>query len=176
MTEVRNANSALVVNVVPEDFPSEDVLAGVEFQRKWEKLAYKEGNGKVPVQLFEDFKKNKKSEAFNRIVPIHKGSVAFGNLKNCLPDFVCETLEEGIEQFGKRIKGFAEPDVILSGVETRTSSPVRIKRNDDLEGSIQGVYPCGEGAGYAGGITSAAMDGLRVYEAIRKKSCPIQMR
>ena len=171
-----NANSALVVNVVPEDFPSEDVLAGVEFQRKWEKLAYKEGNGKVPVQLFEDFKKNKKSEAFNRIVPIHKGSVAFGNLKNCLPDFVCETLEEGIEQFGKRIKGFAEPDVILSGVETRTSSPVRIKRNDDLEGSIQGVYPCGEGAGYAGGITSAAMDGLRVYEAIRKKYCPIQMR
>ena len=171
-----NANSALVVNVVPEDFPSEDVLAGVEFQRKWEKLAYKEGNGKVPVQLFEDFKKNKKSEAFNRIVPIHKGSVALGNLKNCLPDFVCETLEEGIEQFGKRIKGFAEPDVILSGVETRTSSPVRIKRNDDLEGSIQGVYPCGEGAGYAGGITSAAMDGLRVYEAIRKKYCPIQMR
>lgn len=170
----QNANSALVVNVVPEDFETEDVLAGMLFQRKWEQLAYKEGNGKVPVQLYRDFKENKRSRAFESVVPVHKGAVAFGNLKNCLPDFVCETLEEGMEQFGKRIKGFSDADVILSGVETRTSSPIRITRNEDLEGSISGFYPCGEGAGYAGGITSAAMDGLRVYEAIRKKYYPYE--
>lgn len=167
-----NANSALVVNIVPEDFESEDVLAGVEFQRKWEHLAYEEGKGRVPVQRYGDFKRRQKSQNFGVIKPKHKGKTNFGNIWRCLPEYVCETLVEGIEQFGKRIMEFDHEDTLLSGVETRTSSPVRITRDEFFESNIKGVYPCGEGAGYAGGITSAAMDGLRIYEAIRKKYKP----
>ncbi len=167
-----NANSALVVNVVPEDFESEDVLAGVEFQRKWEHLAYEEGQGKVPIQRYGDFKEKKKSHEFGEIQPVHKGKTNFGNLWNCLPEYVCNTIVEGMEQFGGRIAGFDHEDALLSGVETRTSSPVRIDRDALFESNIKGIYPCGEGAGYAGGITSAAMDGLRIYEAIRKKYKP----
>lgn len=164
----KNANSALVVNVVPEDFEGDSVLAGVEFQRKWEQKAYVEGNGKVPVQLYRDFKEKKKSSAYGKLKPVHKGKIEFGNLWDCLPGFVCDTILEGIPEFSKRIPGFDREDILLSGVETRTSSPVRITRNDKFEGNYKGFYPCGEGAGYAGGITSAAMDGLRVYEAIRQ--------
>ena len=167
-----NANSALIVNVTPEDFEGQDVLAGVAFQRKWEHLAYTAGNGKIPVQLFGDFKKKQKSTAFGKIHPVHKGQDTFANLWDCLPDYVCETLVEGITYFGTRIDGYDEEDVILSGVETRTSSPIRINRSDTLESNVSGLYPCGEGAGYAGGITSAAMDGLRVYEAICKRYRP----
>lgn len=170
----KNANSALVVNVVPEDFEGNSVLDGVEFQRKWEKKAYLEGKGKVPVQLFGDFKKKKTSTAYGNLKPIHKGKTEFGNLWNCLPGFVCETIAEGIEEFSKRIPGFDREDIVLSGVETRTSSPVRITRNEKFEGNYKGFYPCGEGAGYAGGITSAAMDGLRVYEAIRQVYQPLE--
>lgn len=169
-----NANSALVVNVVPEDFESEDVLAGVEFQRKWEYLAYKEGKGKVPVQRYGDFKEKQMSQSFGVIKPVHKGMINFGNLWNCLPQYVCDTIVEGMEHFGTRMEGFNDEDVLLSGVETRTSSPVRIERDELFESNIKGIYPCGEGAGYAGGITSAAMDGLRIYEAIRKKYKPFQ--
>lgn len=164
-----NANSALVVNVVPEDFGSNDVLAGVEFQRKWEKLAYQIGNGKIPTQLWKDFQNKNKSTEYGEITPCQKGANCFGNLWDCLPDFVCETLQLCIPYFGKKIPGYDREDSILSGVETRTSSPIRILRNEEFEGNIRGLYPCGEGAGYAGGITSAAMDGLRVYEAIIKK-------
>lgn len=169
-----NANSALVVNVVPEDFESEDVLAGVEFQRKWEYSAYKEGKGKVPIQRYGDFKAKKKSQNFGAIKPIHKGKTNFGNLWNCLPEYVCDTIAEGIEKFGNCIDGFNHEDALLAGVETRTSSPVRINRDELFESNIKGIYPCGEGAGYAGGITSAAMDGLRIYEAIRKKYKPFK--
>ena len=164
-----NANSALVVGVSPEDFPGTDVLAGMEFQRKWESLAYREGKGKVPVQCYKDFQQKKQSTEFGTIMPVHKGETEFGNLWNCLPDYVCDTILEGMEYFDGRIPGFSDPDALLSGVETRTSSPVRILRDQDFESNIKGLYPCGEGAGYAGGIMSAAMDGLRVYEAIRKK-------
>lgn len=169
-----NANSALVVNVVPEDFGSEDVLAGVEFQRKWEHLAYEEGKGKVPIQRYGDFKEKQRSQSFGAIKPVHKGMTTFGNLWNCLPEYVCDTIVEGMENFGARIDGFNDADTLLSGVETRTSSPVRIDRDELFESNIKGIYPCGEGAGYAGGITSAAMDGLRIYEAIRKKYRPLQ--
>jgi len=161
-----NANSAVIVGVSPEDFGSSDILAGMAFQRKWEKLAYEEGRGLVPVQLFDDFKEKKVSERFGAVKPEHKGGYHFGNLWHCLPPFVCESLVEGIDAFGRKIKGYDRPDAILSGVETRTSSPVRIPRDEHFESSVGGLYPCGEGAGYAGGITSAAMDGLRVAEAV----------
>lgn len=164
-----NANSALVVNVVPEDFGSEDVLAGVEFQRKWEKLAYQIGGGKIPTQLWKDFKEKRTSTEYGEVKPCHKGNDQFGNLWECLPEFVCESLCLSIPYFGKRIPGYDGNDSILTGVETRTSSPVRMNRNEEFESNIKGLYPCGEGAGYAGGITSAAMDGLRIYEAIIKK-------
>ena len=164
----RNANSAVIVTVMPQDFDSEHPLAGVEFQRKWERLAWQEGNGKVPVQLYGDFCEGKISEAFGKVQPAHKGAVSFGNLRNCLPDYVSESLSEGITLMGKKLKGFDRPDAILSGVETRTSSPVRILRAGDGQSSLGGLFPCGEGAGYAGGITSAAMDGIRTAEAVAR--------
>ena len=161
-----NANSAVIVSVTPEDFESTHPLAGVSFQRKWEQLAYREGKGEVPVQLFGDFKKGKVSEAFGQVMPVHKGAVTFGDLNRCLPDDVCESLKEGIEAFGSKIRGFNREDALLSGVETRSSSPIRMVRGESFESSIRGLYPCGEGAGYAGGITSAAMDGIKVAEAV----------
>ena len=168
-----NANSALIVTVRPEDFPSEHVLAGVEFQRIWERKAYEIGRGHVPVQLYKDFCNHQISTAFGEISPIHKGSVTFADLNECLPSYICESLQEGIEAFGKKIQGYNREDAILSGVETRTSSPIRMERNEELQSAISGVFPCGEGAGYAGGITSAAMDGLRIAEALRKIYRPI---
>lgn len=166
----KNANSALIVNVGPGDFESNHVLSGMEFQRKWENLAYKAGNGNIPVQLFGDFRKKEISKAFMSVKPNTKGNYQFANLWDCLPAYICDTLIEGIEAFDKKIKGYGTKDALLLGVETRTSSPVRIVREKDtLEScNIKGMYPCGEGAGYAGGITSAAMDGMKVFEAIIK--------
>lgn len=164
----RNANSALIVTVNPEDFQDDDVLAGVEFQRRLEEKAYQLGNGKIPVQLFGDFRENRQTESFGEVIPSMKGSFHFANLRELLPEILNETLIEGIESFEKIIPGFAREDMVLSGVESRTSSPVRIKRDENFQSGIQGIYPCGEGAGYAGGITSAAMDGLKVGEAIVK--------
>lgn len=165
----RNANSALIVTVTPEDFKAEGFdgpLAGMQFQRKWEEAAYREGNGKIPLQLFGDLLSEKKSATIGEIVPDTKGDWTFGNLNNCLPDYVLESLKEGILAFDKKIAGFARKDAVLLGVETRTSSPVRMVRGADYQSDIQGFYPCGEGAGYAGGITSAAVDGIKVFEAI----------
>lgn len=165
----RNANSALIVTVTPEDFKAEGFdgpLAGMQFQRKWEEAAYREGNGKIPLQLFGDLLSEKKSATIGEIVPDTKGDWTFGNLNNCLPVYVLESLKEGIMAFDKKIAGFARKDAVLLGVETRTSSPVRMVRGADYQSDIQGFYPCGEGAGYAGGITSAAVDGIKVFEAI----------
>ena len=165
-----NANSAIVVTVSPEDFGSEDVLAGVEFQRRLEKAAYEAGEGKVPVQLFEDFEKNQKSRELKDIVPSICGQWQLANLRNIFPEEINQSLIEGIHGFTKQIREFDRKDALLSGVESRTSSPVRIIRdNDTYLSNIQGVYPCGEGAGYAGGITSAAMDGIRMAEKIALK-------
>lgn len=165
----RNANSAMIVGVTPEDFFDESPLAGMYFQRHWEKLAYEEAGGKVPVQLFGDFSRKEKSTTLGAVIPNIKGEYELANVRSCLPEFVSETIVEGIRYFDQKIPGFGNEEAILSGVETRTSSPVRIVRDEFLESNKRGVYPCGEGAGYAGGITSAAMDGIKVFEAIARK-------
>lgn len=170
-----NANSAVIVSVTPEDFEEEggskDPLSGMYFQQRLEAACYEAAGGRplIPVQLFGDFKAKRVSEGFGDVLPIHRGSDVFADLNTCLPKEICESLVEGIEAFGKKIKGFDREDALLSGIETRTSSPVRIERDDSLQSNISGIYPCGEGAGYAGGITSAAMDGIKVAEAIAKK-------
>lgn len=179
----RNANSAIIVTVTPEDFAADSELTakfgadypliGMEFQRKWEKKAYEEGNSLVPVQKFGDLCSNKKSDKIGKVQPNLKGKYQLANLNNCLPKFIVETIVEGMQAFDHRIPGFADEDVILEGVETRTSSPIRMTRNENFVGNYEGFYPCGEGAGYAGGITSAAIDGIKVYEAIAKKYKPI---
>ena len=165
-----NANSAIIVTVTPQDFPKSEeipgVLSGVEFQRIWEKKAYDVGKGFIPVQLYGDLCKNKESVTIGRIKPNTKGSYRLANLRNCLPEYVTDTIIEGVKAFDKRIPGYANEEAILSGVETRTSSPIRILRDESYESNIKGIYPCGEGAGYAGGITSASIDGIKVYEAI----------
>ena len=167
----RNANSAIIVNVSSKDFGSDDVLAGVEFQKIWEEKAFIAGGSdySLPVQLFSDFEKNTKSTIMGDVLPNIKGNYTFGNLNEVLPFEVVYSLKEGINNFGNKIRGFNRPDAILTGVETRTSSPVRIVRNDDFQSNIEGLYPCGEGAGYAGGIMSAAMDGIKIAEAIIEK-------
>lgn len=165
----RNANSALIVTVTPEDFGHEGVLGGIEFQRDLERAAYQAGRGKVPVQLFEDFRKRKNSLAPGEFEPCILGGYEMANVREILPAFIGRSLEEAILAFENQIPGFSRPDALLSGVESRTSSPVRIVRDASYLSNISGLYPCGEGAGYAGGITSAAMDGIRVAEAIIKK-------
>lgn len=161
-----NANSALVVNVTTEDFEGDSPLAGMYFQRNYEKAAYELAQGFVPVQRFGDFRDNIESNSIGNITPNIKGEYALSNLRKCVPNYVADAIIEGVEYFEGKIAGFGNEDAILSGVETRTSSPVRILRNEGLQSAILGIYPCGEGAGYAGGITSAAMDGIKVYEAI----------
>ena len=160
----RNANSAIIVTVGPDDFGHE-VLDGIKFQRQLEANAYAEGNGKVPVQLFGDFEKNITTTKLGEVEPCIKGEYTFANLKNVLPSYVADSVVEGVHGFSKFIHDFDRKDAVLSGVESRTSSPVRIIRNDELVStSVCGLYPCGEGAGYAGGITSAAVDGVKVAE------------
>ena len=168
-----NANSAMIISVRPEDFCSEEPLAGVEFQRKLEKAAYQAGQGKIPVQLFGDFCKNTVSTELGKIRPNTKGQWTFGNVRSIFPENLAAGLEEGIKGCEKLIPGFSREDALLLGVESRTSSPVRIERDDHtFESRIAGLYPCGEGAGYAGGIMSAAMDGIKVAEAIALKFKP----
>lgn len=161
-----NANSAVIVTVTPEDYGQNHPLSGVQFQRKLERKAWEAGEGNVPVQRFEDFCKNRKTAELGRIKPNIKGNFSLANVREIFPEELAGSLQRGIEQMNRKIHGFADPDVLLSGVESRTSSPVRISRDEEFRGSIPWIYPCGEGAGYAGGITSAAMDGLKVAEAI----------
>ena len=162
-----NANSAVIVTVSPSDF-GDSVMSGIEFQRNLEKKAYKLCNGKIPVQLYGDFKENKISTNFGNIKPIFKGSYDFGNIRDIFPNYINEALIDGIEAFSKKIKNFNSYDAIIAGVESRTSSPIRIERNELGESNIKGIYPIGEGAGYAGGITSAAIDGIIAAENIAK--------
>ncbi len=161
-----NANSAIVVTVTPEDFGSAHPLSGVEFQRNLEKQAYKIGQGKIPVQCFGDFCKNQVTKKLGSVTPQMKGSYAFANIRGIFPKEIGDSIELGIKSFDRQIQGFAKDDTILSGVESRTSSPVRILRNQSMQVENTGIFPCGEGAGYAGGITSAAMDGIKVSEMI----------
>ncbi len=171
-----NANSAIIVTVTPEDFGSQHPLAGVEFQRRLEKNAYQIGNGKVPVQRFEDFCKNRITEKLGHITPQIKGSYTLANVREIFPEELAHSIELGIKSFDTQIQGFANDDTLLSGVESRTSSPVRITRNEELQIENTRIYPCGEGAGYAGGITSAAMDGIKVAEMIATKFAPFDER
>lgn len=163
-----NANSAVIVAVTPDDFGSGGALAGMEFQRRLEEAAFLEGGGRIPVQLFEDYCKNQASSGEKSITPQMKGAYAWANVRRIFPENLALAIEQGILQFGRKIDGYARGDAILSGVESRTSSPLRILRDENLLSSMKGLYPCGEGAGYAGGIASAAMDGLKVTESIIK--------
>ena len=163
-----NANSAVLVNVTPNDFKGESPLEGMYFQKDLEQKAFKLGgsNYNAPIQRFEDFENNVKSTHIGEIKPTYKPGVTLSNLNEILPDFISKTLIEGIKYFDKSIKGFAHPDAILTGVETRSSSPVQITRNENKQSNIKGLYPCGEGAGYAGGIMSAAVDGIKCAIAV----------
>ncbi len=170
-----NANSALVVSVEPGDFGSSHPLAGIDFQRKWEKLAFEVGgkNYSAPVQLLGDFLDGKASIKLGEVNPSYTGSVKPADLNLCLPSYVTGPMKESIGPFNNKIHGFGMRDAVLTGVETRTSSPVRIPRTDTLEAiGFNGLYPTGEGAGYAGGIISAAVDGVRVAEQIIRIYAP----
>lgn len=165
-----NANSALIAQVTAQDFGVGHALAGVEFQRKIERAAFVAGgnNYKAPVQLVGDFLKGKTSAAFGEIAPTYACGTVFADIHSVLPVPVTDTLKTAISFMDKKLKGFARPDAILTAAETRTSSPVRIERDENTLQSIgvKGLYPCGEGAGYAGGITSSAADGLKIADAI----------
>ena len=171
----QNANSAVIVTVTPDDFGSDDVLAGVDFQRRLEKAAYEEGHGKIPVQCLKDFRADQPSKEGGKVHPQMKGAYTWANVRRIFPEEIARSLENGIDIFDHKIPGYASDDAVVSGVESRTSSPVRILRGEGLENEVKGLYPCGEGAGYAGGITSAAMDGLKVAEAVSKIYHPFDM-
>ena len=211
----KNANSAVIVTVTPDDFGSGHPLAGVEFQRRLEERAYAVGGGKIPVQRYGDFKQCVESrrrvegdaaegireragdfeqgineqaisaqgadcqdtgaqdtDDAGKPYPQCKGAWVWADVSRILPKSCNQAILEGMEVFGRQIAGFDSPDACLSGVESRTSSPVRIHRDEQFQSEIRGLYPCGEGAGYAGGIVSAAMDGIRVAEAIAREYAP----
>ena len=165
------ANSALIVTVNETDY-GVNLFDGVKFQRGLEEKAYKLGKGLIPLETYGDYKNNKEPKNLGGLEPKIKGKYNLANLNELLPNNLNIALKEGIENFDKKIKGFADDNTLLCGIEARTSSPIRIIRNEEYEANIEGIYPSGEGAGYAGGITSAAMDGLKVSEAIMNKYSP----
>jgi uncharacterized FAD-dependent dehydrogenase len=171
----RNANSALLVGVTPADYPSDHPLAGIEFQRQWERQAFAAGGGEygAPLQLVGDFLHRRPSVALGTVQPTYLPAGRLADLTGCLPEFVTDTLRLALPVFGQRLPGFDAADAVLTGVETRSSSPVRIVRDDSFEASLGGLYPAGEGAGYAGGIMSSAVDGIRVAEAVAQKYAPM---
>lgn len=173
----KNANSAVIVSVTPQDYGADHPLAGIEFQRRLEEKAYETGNGNIPVERYGEFRaaltgrREDKSSGEGGWVSVDfspgiKGKWAFRPVHQILPQSLNTAFVEGMEQFGRMIKGFNDENVLIEGVESRTSSPVRILRDENMQASVKGLYPCGEGAGYAGGITSAAMDGIRVAEEV----------
>ncbi|PKO34995.1 MAG: hypothetical protein CVU34_05780 [Betaproteobacteria bacterium HGW-Betaproteobacteria-7] len=170
----RNANSALVVNVEPEDFPGDyrqNPLAGIDFQRHWESQAFIAGGSSydAPAQRVGDFLAGRPSTALGQVDPSYQPGVHMTDLSTCAPAYVIDALREAIPAFDKQIRGFAMADAVLTGVESRTSSPIRIKRGDDFQSiNTRGLYPGGEGAGYAGGILSAGVDGIKLAEAVAK--------
>ena len=164
-----NANSAIVVTVGGQDYDKTNPLAALEFQRSLEEKAFSLAKGVIPQQLYGDFKAGRISQCYGDFASVTKGSTGFAPLTDIFSQEINQSLIDAIDSFGHKIKGYDRYDAILSGVESRTSSPVRINRDDSFCCNIKGLYPCGEGAGYAGGITSAAMDGLKVAEAILKK-------
>jgi uncharacterized protein len=163
-----NANAGFLVNVTAEDFADDHPLAGVRFQRHWEAAAFELGGRdfKAPAQLLGDFLQGVASSAAGGVQPTYPLGVTYADLAECLPDFAVSSLREAAPMLDRRLRGFAAPDALLTGVETRSSSPVRVLRDDSFQSNLRGVYPCGEGAGYAGGIMSAAVDGMRCAEAV----------
>jgi uncharacterized protein len=164
----RNANSAIVVGITPDDYPGHP-LAGIALQRRLEEQAFELGGGtyEAPGQLVGDFLAGRPSQALGTVKPSYTPGVRLGDLGASLPDYAIAAIREALPAFDKKIKGFAMADALLTGVETRTSSPIRIKRNEDYQSlNTQGLYPAGEGAGYAGGILSAGIDGIKVAEAV----------
>ena len=167
-----NGNSAIVVSVGPKDFANNSPLAGIEFQRHYEALAYKIGgsNYNAPVQLVGDFLKDQVTSKIGSVKPSYLPGYEFADITKCLPSYVTDAIKEALPKFDYKINGFSREDAILTGIETRTSAPVRIDRNEKLQSiSLEGLYPAGEGAGYAGGIISAAVDGLKVAETIMRE-------
>jgi len=164
----RNANAGIVVAITPADYPDHP-LAGVALQRHWERRAFEAGGGTfaAPTQLVGDFLAGRPSTALGAVVPSYKPGVRPADLSDCLPDFAVAAIREALPVFDRQIRGFAMHDAIMTGVETRTSSPIRISRDDRLQSlNTRGLYPAGEGAGYAGGILSAGVDGTRIAEAV----------
>ncbi len=166
-----NANSAIVVTVSPQDFGS-NPLDGVNFQKKLESLAYEQGMGNIPIQLYKDYKENIVTKQLGLVKPILKGNYTLANLNAIFPDYINVSIKEAIEEFGKKIEGFNREDAILAGVESRTSCPICIKRDTFCMSNIIGLFPCGEGSGYAGGITTSAIDGVKTAENIAKIYLP----
>ncbi|HIV17331.1 MAG TPA: NAD(P)-binding protein [Candidatus Alectryocaccobium stercorigallinarum] len=168
------ANSAVIVSVTPDDYlkysnaEMPEALSAVAFQRELEERAFSLSYGKIPVQTFGAFKQNR-TDLSSEYEPCTKGSWEYADVKSIFPKFINESLENGLTEFGKKLAGFDTPDMLMLGVESRTSSPVRIVRDESFQSNINGLYPCGEGAGYAGGIMSAAIDGIKVAEAIASK-------
>ena len=164
-----NSNSALLVDVLPSDYYKNSVLDGLYFQEKYEKLAYEISKDyKAPANLVKEFLNDEVAKELRSINTTYPHGLVFTDFKKCLPSFIVDTLKEGIVAFDKKLKGFAHPDAVLVGIESRSSCPIRIIRNENRESSIRGIYPIGEGAGYAGGITSAALDGLLTAIKISK--------
>ena len=166
----RDSNSALLVDVMPNDYDKGNVLDGVDFQEKYERLAFSlSSDYKAPANLVKEFLEDRIAEKERSIKTTYPHGLYFTDLSKCLPKFVIDYLKLGIIEFDKKIKGFNNPDSILIGIESRSSSPIRLDRNISFESSIKGIYPIGEGAGYAGGITSAALDGLKCAISIAKE-------
>lgn len=170
----RNANSALLVSVRPEDFGGVSPLAGLDFQRRWERAAFTLGGGAhaAPVQRLEDFLADRPSVRLGAVLPTYRPGHRLGDIAHCLPQFAVQALRAALPMLERKLRGFTDPDALLTGVETRSSSPVRVLRDDSGQSSVGGLYPAGEGAGYAGGIVSAAVDGLRAAEAIIRRFAP----
>jgi uncharacterized FAD-dependent dehydrogenase len=164
----RNANAGIVVGITPADYPG-DVLAGVEFQRRWEEAAFRAGGETyaAPAQRVGDFLAQRPSTTLGSVVPSYKPGVTPTDLASCLPDYAITAIREALPEFGRQIEGFAMDDAVLTGVETRTSAPLRIRRGADFMSlNTKNLFPAGEGAGYAGGILSAGVDGIKVAEAL----------
>ena len=163
-----NINGGFLVNVTPEDFGGDAPLAGVVFQRKLEEAAFSLGGGdyRAPAQRVEDFLAGRPSKGPGRVKPSYRPGVTWTDLHQCLPPFVADTLAQALPVLGRKLRGYDDPDAVLTAVESRSSSPVRIPRDETYQSALRGLYPCGEGAGYAGGILSAAADGMRAAEQV----------
>ena len=164
----KNINGGLLVGVTPADFPDQDVLSGVRFQERWEQLAYEAGGGgfRAPAQLAGDFLSGRASAQGGPVAPTYRPGVTWTDLRCCLPAYAAETLRDALPLLDRKVHGFAASEAVLTGVETRSSSPVRVLRDERCQSAVRGIFPCGEGCGYAGGIMSAAVDGIRVAESV----------